>query len=145
MATGPMKITTYESLARSLFLYRCVLKADIRHFDEAGALAAKTQGHDATYIGLRENPEDALDRTKLYNDRVGKDIHCLLEEFTPQGIAHFVMQCQGPEHQFQSTLFKVTYRGSKDWDVWHFLGDLPLQAVGGMNNPLIISRWMEIQ
>ena len=41
-------------------------------------------------------------------------------------------------------LEKVTYHDPKDWKVWHFHGDLPLQASDEQGNGLITTTVMEI-
>ena len=79
-----------------LILYKAVLQADVPEFKRNGILPLKRIGPDAWHIGLRESPQEALERTRLFHDRVGIDTHCLLQvRFTPLGVAHFAMHSQG--------------------------------------------------
>ena len=91
----------------SLYLYKCLLKTDVDRTIREGVLSVKQQGPDEGYIGLRETPEGSVERATLFHDHVDKATHCILQqEFSPQGIAYFTTQYQGPDRQFQSTLFK---------------------------------------
>ena len=74
-----------------------------------------------------------------------EDTHVVLEiTFTPLGLAHYAKICQGYDYGFQPMLQKRTYPDATDWKVWHFHGDLPLQASDEQGNVLITSRLMEI-
>ena len=130
-------------MEEGLILYKAVLQADVPEFKRNGILPLKRTGPDAGRIGLRESPEAALERASLYHDRVGKDTHCLLQvRFTPLGVGHFAVLCQGQEHAFCPTLFKKTYRDDTDWGVWHFLEDLPLNAYSSDGRLMIESQWL---
>ena len=126
-----------------LTLYKAVLQADVPEFERIGFLPLKRTGPDAGHIGLRESPQEALERTRLFHDRVCRDTHCLLRvRFTPLGVAHYAVRCQGQEYKFCPTLFKKTYKGDTDWGVWHFLEDLPLNAYSSDGRPMIESDWL---
>ena len=111
-----------------------------------GVLTAPTETTDAGYIGLRETIAGAVERARMFDRHVQNDTHCTLEvEFSPHGIAFFTMHCQGPDRQFQSTLFKKTFKDkTRDWGTWHFWGDLPLSMIDSLGNPFITARWKEM-
>ena len=102
--------------------------------------------HQSSWYDVTINPyavwEQRAQRTRLFHDRVCRDTHCLLRvRFTPLGVAHYAVRCQGQEYKFCPTLFKKTYRGDTDWGVWHFLEDLPLNAYSSDGRPMIESDW----
>lgn len=112
---------------------------------QSGTLHRQGTGCDQWKIGLRENVADAVDRTMRESGPIDKDTHVVLEiTFSPLGLAHYAKMCQGPDYRFRPMLEKVTYRDAKDWKVWHFHGDLPLQASDEQGNVLITTRVMEI-
>ena len=75
-------------------------------------------------IGLRENLEDAVDRTRMTERHFDKAKHLVLEiTFTPMGVAYYTMTCQGPHNKFQPMLVKQSY------------GDVPEQSGKNMKNP----------
>ena len=137
---------TFAPQPQGLVLYKAVALADQAAFAEEGKLPMKISGPDAGHVGLRESPDEALERASRFADRVTKETHCVLEvEFTKLGIAHFTQLRQGAELWYSPTLFKKTYRGPTDWGVWHFLIDLPLHAVNEEGDVLIKSEWKFIQ
>ena len=96
-------------------------------------------------IGLRENLEDAVDRTRMTDRHFDKAKHLVLEiTFTPMGVAYYTMTCQGPHNKFQPMLVKQSYGDVKDWKAWHFYGDLPLQAEDLEGNVLITTQLKEV-
>ena len=117
--------------AHVLVLYVSVHRDDVNACQTTGLLPRRYAG-GRNYIGLREKPEDALERASmLKTDDVSKSTHALLEwRLSAAALAHFVTTCSGPENHFASMLNKKTFSGTTDWKVWHFLGDLPLRFPG---------------
>ena len=95
------------------------------------------------YIGLRERPQDALDRAEKFEKERGKtgvpvnsqNFVVLRFHFTHAGVAHFTLKNAGDTYSFASVLSKKVYHYDNwhkkspcfDWKVWHFLEALPLQ------------------
>jgi hypothetical protein len=117
---------------------------ELRHILTDGTLRLQGTGSEH-HIGLRENFADAVERTIWIFGSMNKDTHGVLEiTFTPFGLAHYGKICQGFDYRFQPMLQKSMYRDATDWKVWHFHGDLPLQACDEQGNVLITTRLMEI-
>ena len=49
-----------------------------------------------------------------------------------EAIARFTAASAGPKNSFASMLTKKTYKdgAEKDWGVWHYHGDFPLDGTG---------------
>ena len=95
---------------------------------------------------MRKYLAHAVERAMKISGSFNKDTHVVLEiTFSPLGLAHYTNIVLGPEYRFQPMLQKMSYRPDGiDWNVWHFYGDLPLQASDEQGNVLITSRIMEI-
>ena len=97
----------------------------------------------AKYIGLRERPQDALERAEKFEKERGKtgvpvnsqNFVVLRFHFTHAGVAHFTLKNAGDTYNFASVLSKKVYDYDNwhkrspcfDWNVWHFLEALPLE------------------
>ncbi len=79
-------------------------------------------------IGLWQEPDQALDRYKqMFRDV--DDISLVLCEivFSTKGFAKWVTDLTDKTFDFHRRLYKKAYRDQeKDWGVWYFIGDLPL-------------------
>ena len=103
-------------------------------------------------IGLREDKDEALAReVKVYEkeDRgpVNKETQLICEiTFTALGFAHYGMKATGHDYSFQPMLAKQKYPEyeEKDYKVWYFHGDLPLDAEDTAGNVLVRTVWHEI-
>ena len=141
MSTFPR--TVVQSAPAGLRVYRVVALDAIQHMFQDGGLRLQGHGPGQWSIALREKLSDALDRG-IYTGAT-KQTHVVLDiQFSPLGVAHYTTLCQGPSYSYQPTLQKMTYRGDKDWKVWHFHGDLPLQAEDEQGNSLVTSGILEI-
>ena len=84
------------------------------------------------YVGLRENADDAIERFKQHKYFADhrKGSYVLFQvTFSAAGLAHYVTKSAGPEYNHSAILAKQTYwKDLIDYGVWHFQGDLPLQA-----------------
>ena len=125
--------------------YKVLAMTELPNIEAHGTLPLQTTGSEQWKIGLRESLDDAVVREAQISGSVSKHTHLVLEiTFTPLGLAHYAQICKGPDYSFQPVLQKMMYRGPQDWKVWHFHGDLPLQAQDEEGNVLIRSRLMEI-
>ena len=134
----------------ALVLYVLVPRIDKDACVEQGALLRKYVQGDRRYIGLRERPQDALERLRQQaksTDRpISVDTHCVLEiRMSTAGFAHYGLRCSGRPGAFAPVLQKMVYAGdtSQDWKVWHFLEDIPLaqDKQGDDTTPLVRTRW----
>ena len=112
-----------------------------------GILTLQDEGSEKWKIGLREDLWDAIDRARRVSKiPIRKDTHVVFViQFTPLGVAHYSKTYQGPDYRFQPFLQKKEYPGGRDWKVWHFHGDLPLQALDQQGNVLITTALQEIE
>ena len=80
-------------------------------------------------IGLRQEPEQALERYKMIFGTVDHSSLVLCEIlFSAAGIAKWATELSDKTYDFQPRLYKKAWRSQeKDWGVWHFVGDLPLK------------------
>jgi len=88
-------------------------------------------------IGLRQDPQEAraryfqVFREKNQQAENNQQAHLVLFKlvFSSAGIARLTTEMTNEEHDFLPKLHKVKYaRQDKDWGVWHFVGDLPLNS-----------------
>ena len=103
-----------------------------------------TPGRD--YVGLRQQPEDAVERARLNSTTpVGRATHILLRTiFSATGFARYATLSTDKTQNFAPVLYKKIYNDSTcDWQVWRFHGDLPL-AVFENGHALIASEWVEL-
>ena len=137
--------TVVQGSPAGLLLYKVEAVSELPLIITDGTLRRQGKGHQQWKIGLRENLADAVDRTTKIFGPMDKDTHVVLAiTFTPLGLAHYGKICQGFDYMFQPMLQKSTYREETDWKVWHFHGDLPLEASDEQGNVLITTRLMEI-
>ena len=96
-----------------------------------GGVVVRDHGGPKRLLGLREQPEDAVERARLLGEgHVSKDSHLLLRIVsTHAGVAHYTVANAGAEHCYAPMPAKRVYSyGKTDWGVWYFHGDLPLHA-----------------
>ena len=82
-----------------------------------------------SYVGLREQPVDAVHRYNLsFPVGVTTESHVLLEvTFTAEGLARYCTEVTDAADGFAPRLAKRVYTDtSRDWGAWHFMGGLPL-------------------
>jgi hypothetical protein len=147
-----MSTPTIVPAPGALVLYKAVLLVDYPGIYQAGFINMK---HDSKAewwkVGLREDPDQALARETKIADKeergpVSKQTHVICKvTFTALGVAYYTMLCKDSGYQFQPTLVKKAYTDDKDWKVWHFHDNLPLQATDENGNVLISAEWMGIQ
>ena len=99
-----------------------------------------------TYIGLRENRDDAVDRAMRLFDKGDPveqgTVHLLRIQFSYKGFAQYATKVLGADEAFAPILYKITYQpGGRDWGAWAFHGDLPLQESAEDGQVLIASEW----
>ena len=134
----------------ALVLYVLVPLMDKDACVEQGALKRKYVQGERRYIGLRERPQDALERQRQQPSSTGRpisgDTHCVLEiRLSTAGFAHYGLRTSGRPGAFAPVLQKKVYPGdtSQDWKVWHFLEDIPLaqDKQGDDTIPLVRTGW----
>ena len=130
-----------------LDLHVAVFAEDRAVVEASGVVKARQVSGSKNYIGLRESPEDALQRGKqVYKgiEGVGKQMVVLRITFTNAGLGHFTKKCACPGHAFDSVLKKKVFPNDPtDWKVWHFNEDLPLFFQSPSGVTLITSEWLE--
>jgi hypothetical protein len=143
MSTFP--ITVVQGSPAGLCLYKVEAVTKLCHILPEGTLCRQGTGSEQWKIGLHEILADAVKHTTKISSPINKDTHGVLEiTFTPLGLAHYGKICQDFDYRFQPMLQKNAYRDATDWKVWHFHGDLPLQASDENGNVLITTKLMEI-
>ena len=77
-----------------------------------------------SYVGLRESPEQALERALKINPDVQRE-ECMMcaIHFTPLGWMHCTTKMQGNVPM----LYKKIYQNPLDWETWHFNAAIPLE------------------
>ena len=137
----------------SLVVYKMVSKEDYDVIKDEGVLKLNPQSYaDGWKIGLREDKDEALAReVKVYEKEkrgpVNKETHVICEiTFTALGFASYGMKATGHDYAFQPMLAKQKYPDyeDKDYKVWYFHGDLPLDAKDTAGNVLVQTVWHEI-
>ena len=94
-----------------------------------GEIAARYTGR-SDYIGLRETQAGAIERARVFFPVVAPETHCMLKfMFTPEGIAHYTVNCTGKDYGFASILHKRYCWETPDHGTWHFHGNIPTQKV----------------
>ena len=130
-----------------LDFYVAVFGDDRAIVDSTGVVKARQVSGSKNYIGLRESPEDALERGKqVYKGVEGVERQMLVLRVASSnaGLGHFTKKCAGPDHAFVSVLHKCVYPNDPhDWKVWHFEEDLPLSLQTPEGVTLISSEWQE--
>ena len=134
----------------ALVLYTLVPRVDKDACVEQGSLLRKYVQGNRRYIGLRERPQDAVERLRQNaassDPPISADTHCVLEiRMSTAGFAHYGLRCSGRPGAFAPVLQKMVYAGdtTQDWKVWHFLEDMPLakDEPGDDATPLVRTRW----
>ena len=130
-----------------LDLYVAVFEDDRGIVDSTGVLKARQVSGSKNYIGLRENPEDALERAKqVYKgvEDVESQLVVLRVTFSNAGLGHFTKKCAGQDHEFVSVLHKYVYlHDPHDWKVLHFEDDFPLSLQSSSGVTLISREWQQ--
>ena len=129
------------AMETSLTLYLVLAKAD-RDVVVATANVPLRYAGVRAYVGLREQPGDAVHRYNAsFSGGVSTATHVLLSlTFTTEGLARYCTKTTDAAHGFVPVLTKRVYAdASRDWGVWHFIGDLPLDEPNH-----IIPVWREI-
>ena len=123
------------------------LKMIVKSLIPYGVLKARQVSGSKNYIGLRENPEDAVERaSRLYKgiEDIESQLVLLHVRFSDDGLAHSTRKCSGKDHGFAPVLHKRVYPyESYDWKAWHFVEDLPLSLTSLSGVTLISSDWQE--
>ena len=64
-------------------------------------------------------------------------------QFTAKGLGYFMKLNAGYSHGYKSTLTKESFINDEyDWGVWHFNGNLPLNAVSGRCGAEFVSAYV---
>ena len=146
-----MSKTTIVPAPGALVLYKMEAIDDYPAIVEQAFITMKSASKaDWWKVGLREDPKQALVREmKIAAEEergpVSKQTHLLCKvTFSALGVAYYTMLCKGSGYQFQPTLVKKPYDGDKDWKVWHFHDNLPLEAKDVNGNVLVTTEFQEI-
>ena len=129
------------AMAASLTLYLVIAKAGIEVVVTTAKVPLRCAGVHS-YVGLRQRPVDAVHRCNAsFPGGVSAGTHVLLSlTFTTKGIARYCTETTDAAHGFVPVLAKQVYADtSRDWGVWHFIGDLPLDEPNH-----IIPVWRDI-
>ena len=115
--------------APSLALYVVLHKDDAEQMVRVQHLSSRHVSPSWPEIGLRQDPDQALERFEKIFGTVDHSVLVLVEVlFSAHGIAKWATELTNQTHQFMPRLYKKTFRKQEeDWGVWHFVGDLPLQ------------------
>ena len=139
----------------SLRLYKMETQEDYPGIVAQGFIKMKADSPaDSWKVGLREDPQEAVEREQKIADKEGrgpvsKHTHFLCEvTFTALGVAYYTMLYKGQDYQFQPTLVKKAYGedygGGHDWKVWHFFDNLPLNVIDVHGNVLVTTEFKHI-
>ena len=130
-----------------LDLHVAVFAEDRAVVQASGVVKARQVSGSKNYIGLRESPEDALQRgQQVYKgiESVEKQMVVLRIRFTNAGLGHFTKKCSGADHAIDYVLKKKVFpHDPTDWKGWHFNEDLPLFFQGPTGVTLITSELLE--
>ena len=99
-------------MTAALTVYTVVPKIDQDTCVNEGFCRARYVSRGATYVGLRQRPEDAVERARQVFDPkpVGTETHIFLKtSFTAAGFAHYATLPTDKAHYFAPVLHKVVY------------------------------------
>jgi hypothetical protein len=115
--------------APSLALYVVLHKDDAEQMVRVQHLSSRHVSPSWPEIGLRQDPDQALERFEKIFGTVDHSVLVLVEVlFSAHGIAKWATELTNQTHQFMPRLYKKTFwKQEEDWGVWHFVGDLPLE------------------
>ena len=115
--------------APSLALYVVLHKDDAEQMVRVQHLGSRHVSPSWPEIGLRQDPDQALERFKKIYGTVDHSLLVMGQVlFSADGIAKWATELTNQTHDFMPRLYKKTFRKQEeDWGVWHFVGDLPLQ------------------
>ena len=124
----------------ALILYVAVHKEDVDAINSTRLLPRRFVGH-TIYVGFREEAAEAVKRASLIaGTTASKETHALLKVLiSGEALFHLTVTSATEVHWFASMLHKRTYDGNRDWKVWHYCGDFPLDQPG------IETEWEEIK
>ena len=142
----------------SLTFFSVVPEADIDEHESTGCKRIKKQkGPDAWKVGLRAGPNglhEAIARGKTVYGEFDKERYVVLEiKFTAPAVAYYSTLLTGADYNYVPMLQKQVYPPEYDdagrpiwvdWGVWHFHGDLPLNAVDHLGYPLITTKFHNV-
>ena len=131
----------------ALVVYVVVEKVDQCGIQAGRKLLQRYVSPGRSYIGLREHASDAIERATYWSAEAATSAtHIGLKiSFTAAGFAYFAMRSAGADHAYVPILNKQVYRDtSRDWKVWHFLGDLPLDIVDDHGEAMLVSEWVDL-
>ena len=139
----------------SLRLYKMETQEDYPGIVAQGFINMKQNSPaDSWKVGLREDPQEAVEREQKIADKEGrgpvsKHTHFLCEvTFTALGVAYYTMLYKGQDYHFQPTLVKKAYGEDygcgHDWKVWHFFDNLPLNVIDVHGNVLVTTEFKHI-
>ena len=117
-------------------LFGCMPKEHAADCLQAGYVTAFGQ-QTHSYIGLRENAQEAFQRMLHFELRPRKEDCSIFRVcLTPRGMLHVTTQMAGGGTPL---LFKKTYSDGRDWGVWHFNGDMPVELRDSSSRDLLLS------
>ena len=124
----------------ALILYVAVHKEDVDAINRTRLLPRRYVGN-RIYVGFREEAAEAVKRASLISGTTAsKETHALLKVLiSGEALFRLTVTSATEDHWFASMLHKRTYRGDRDWKVWHYCGDFPL------NQPGVETEWEEIK
>ena len=128
-----------------LTLYLSVHKGDMAGIKVMGYVPFRYTGTHWKYgyIGLRENEKDAFERVR---EKFGMDESefVVKVEFSKAGFCKYGTAIGGKERRHAQVLSRMVYYTgeNKDWNVWHFNAELPLEEWTQDDGWLILCTWM---
>ena len=120
----------------ALILYVAVHKEDVDTINRTRLLPRRYVGN-RIYVGFREEAAEAVKRASLISGTTAsKETHKLLKVLiSGEALFRLTMTSAGGDYRFAPMLHKRTYRGDRDWKVWHYCRDFPL------NQPGVETEW----
>lgn len=127
----------------ALTVFVSVGKADRGYFESHGKLRCGIVSPGRDYIGLLGKADDAQERQRKIQGAA--DVCLIRVVFTSRGVAQYTTTIMGASAKFSSQLHKVTYSDDKGWEVWHFVGDIPLREENDAGELLVFTEWLEVE
>ena len=129
-----------------LTLYLSVHRGDVEGINFMKRVPFRYTGTDwkCGYIGLRGTQEAAMERVTGKFGMEESQFVVLKVEFSKAGFCKYGKAIGGEDRRHAQVLSRqVYYKGeNKDWGVWHFNAELPLQEETHDEGWLILCTWM---
>ena len=138
MALAVQLNTCQSVVAKNEFvLFGCMPNENVAGCGQAGYVTAAAQ-YSLSHIGLRENEQEAFQRMVYFVRMPRKeDYHIFRVCLTPRGMLHVTTQMV--DGAGTPLLFNKNYKDGRDWGVWHFNGDIPLELRDSSSGDPLVS------